>query len=203
MKSILADRRTAKLYELLGEMSPEAASEAALSIFEKTFAKYKARWEVVLDKPNGLLVECQAYAPAPALFLCWAFCTDAQFLERVDHWQSWYQNNRINGHKFYKRGGIPPQFLLNLYCNTLVRNGESIETVNSVLSASCRGLKFGKSPYLTEMAFPKWDSRRGIGDSGAVVTVPVFMALPSGLFLDRKEADLETLLGFVRGLVDK
>ena len=201
MRSILADRRISKLYELLGEMDPESASVAALSIFEKTFEKYRARWEVVLDKRNGLLVECQAYATSPALFLCWAFCTEEKFLARVDQWQTWYQDNRIKGHQFYKHGGIPPQFLLNLYCNTLVRNGESIEAVNVVLAKSCKELGFGKSPYLNEAAFPRWDSRRGIGDSEEIDTIPVFTALPTRMFLERKEADLETLVDLFRVLI--
>lgn len=149
--AFLADRRLRKIYEGLLQMPAEDASAAASALFDDYFARYQDKWTNSTIRP-----ERDHYGVAATLFLCAEFCNDPIILNRIDEWTNWYELNQGISTHFDRRARILPLFLMNTYCNMLVRNGASIESVNDIIE----GLEETTHVKETLQVVPvqRWDS---------------------------------------------
>ncbi len=127
---VLADRRVAKLYELLSELDPKQAAEIAERNFELEMARYDAT-----AAETDIIPLMSRHALEAQLFLGSEFCSEKKVIEMLDSWKSWHAE-RFDKRSFQFKAGAGPDFLFtaNIYANLIAkRNNWSIEETNSWL----------------------------------------------------------------------
>ena len=124
MRSILADRRVAKIYEGLSNMPPEDAAKKAESYFDLAFAKLKPARGASAFFPANITHGIYAH-----LFLCNEFCSPKVSLEKISQWRSYASET---GGNFAPMCRISSLYLTNLYANLMSDlKGYSIEETDA------------------------------------------------------------------------
>ena len=127
---ILADRRVAKLYEMLAELEPDQASEIAERNFDLELARYDAT-----AVGTDIMPLMSRHALEAQIFLCSEFCKTGKVIELMDSWETWHAE-RKDARSFQFKAGAGPEFLFtaNIYTNLISKhNNWSIEQTNQWL----------------------------------------------------------------------
>ncbi len=117
IRSVLADRRVAKIYESLAALSSEEASECAENNLAMELVDYKDKWG-----GKGILPSRDKYAVEANLFLCSEFCPAETVIRYVEDWADWHQKKAdAKSFQFRRLGGPEFHFVANVYANLVAR----------------------------------------------------------------------------------
>ncbi len=106
LRGILADRRVARIHELLSTLDKNAAGEIAKANFDREFAEFQDVWE------TGVLVPYQTnHAIESQLFLCSEFCSPATVDGILEKWNKWHEKEQVTKDYQFKTRAAP-DFLL-------------------------------------------------------------------------------------------
>ena len=129
MQQVLADRRLAKMYEILSKEGPEVAAERATALFSEKLKRQIEETRLTraqdpkADPSFGTAVHL--HAVNAALFLCAITCDKTTVLKNLDEWHAAFpgDDQRTPGPD---SSGLPDSlFVLNIYLLLLHRDGAS------------------------------------------------------------------------------
>ena len=141
MLGVLADRRVAKIYEILSEQDEALASRTAASVFDeklKTYADQLAKCRSGKTDCQHVLTRAPEHAVSAALFLCARFCSRELFMDKLESWYATFPGAKRDLASMVS-GGLPDALLeLNLLLYVMHRNGASVDDLNERLKDASR-----------------------------------------------------------------
>ncbi len=173
LRAILADRRVARLHELLSQMAPEEASEKLHDEFKSKFEQFKGKWAEAIKFENGTILDSERHGLSALLFLVFEFCPESQFDEDCRSWLDWYYELQGANVNFTRRACPQPLLVINLHALALIRRGESIQQINARVANLCEEVECGPLPELKMLPFYKWDDTTR-DKSDAIKMIPGF-----------------------------
>ncbi len=162
-RAVLADRRVAKLHELLAAMPRAEASHRISRAFADKCNLYSAEWDKALEENTGIVFSEPQQGMNAALFLCLEFCDDVEFDRLLQQWAGWCKSNvKCRQVEEHRSAGLPPgpdeQMIINLYAVALHKKGIALEDLNLQVRQLCDEAGIGRLPDLEMRPFYKWNT---------------------------------------------
>jgi hypothetical protein len=161
MNSVLADRRTRRLYELLANMPQDQAGERISAAFDMRFDEFCREMERT-NYRGAAGMQSANLGLSGLLFLCSEYCDLEIFLEKLDDWTDWYEGAQMlltanpEVSKSFVDVRPDPMFVVNLYMKCLVERGVDIAELNVQLDVMARAHGLRGFPKLQETCLGHW-----------------------------------------------
>ncbi|REJ74978.1 MAG: hypothetical protein DWQ34_07205 [Planctomycetota bacterium] len=214
---IFADRRVAKLHEILAEQDADDAAQRVEAIFTEkleTFVEETERFRAdEHEQPLQYMSAYHLYAASVALFLCANFCDKPTFLELLDKWHAAFPDDSRQGSGIFI-SALPDALLeLNLLLLVYEKEGASRDELNQRLTSV--GKDYGVEDWTAEtLRLYRWNSHTNdtdfthitqgarADDAAILARVPGFRDWPpiSG-FVHKPEVQ-DRVIGRVRSWVE-
>ena len=197
MRSVLADRRVAKIFEGLSSLPPEDAATKAESYFDLAFEQLEP-----LRGSDSFFAANITHGINAHLFLCNEFCNPEVSLEKISKWRSYAFET---GTHFAPMGKNSSLYLINLYANLMSGlKGYSVKESEAWVREAMNPIA-GKFPGfdLKPLQVHDW-SKEADGKDGFLAVVPVIETW-SGTNLETADAALiqGTLLAMEKKILEE
>jgi hypothetical protein len=184
LKSILGDRRVAKLHELLSDMEPTESARRISELYSEKLVDYKGEWEAAKSK-GGRCLDSALHGMSVLLFLVNEFCGDSTFAKHSNSWLQWHAAIDDGNSPFSILAG--PQTLLIINLNAIRYNKREFSTkeLHRMVSELCEQSGCGELPKLTVAEFYCWNVREQ-KDDALIGKFPIFDSWHEAIKLDER-----------------